>query len=120
MTRITRIESQVSDTGSVSWLSIRVIRVNRGSILLRGVVMTWLGLFTLTLPLGVHAEAPAKPLNVVLILADDLGWADLGCYGSRYHKTPHLDRLATQGIRFWDAYAACPVCSPTRAAIMTG
>src|SRR5947209_12319783 len=58
--------------------------------------------------------------NVVLIVADDLGWADLGCYGSRYHKTPHLDRLASQGVRFTDAYAAAPVCSPTRAAIMTG
>src|SRR5436190_22758712 len=62
----------------------------------------------------------AEKLNVVLILADDLGWADLGCYGSKYHKTPHLDRLATQGLRFTDAYAAAPICSPTRAAILTG
>src|SRR5262245_53259508 len=58
--------------------------------------------------------------NVVLILADDLGWADLGCYGSTYHRTPNLDRLATQSPRFTHGYAACPVCSPTRAAIMTG
>src|SRR5205823_11922763 len=55
-----------------------------------------------------------------VILADDLGWADLGCYGSKYHKTPHLDRLATQGVRFTNAYAAGPVCSPTRAALLTG
>jgi arylsulfatase A len=58
--------------------------------------------------------------NVVLIVADDLGWADLGCYGSRYHKTPNLDRLAAEGVRFTDAYASAPVCSPTRAALMTG
>jgi arylsulfatase A-like enzyme len=62
---------------------------------------------------------PIKP-NVVFILADDLGWADLGCYGSTFYETPHLDRLAMQGMRFTDAYAASPVCSPTRAAIMTG
>jgi arylsulfatase A len=62
----------------------------------------------------------AEKLNVVIILADDLGWADPGCYGSRYHKTPHIDQLARGGTRFTDAYAACPVCSPTRASIMTG
>jgi len=68
---------------------------------------------------GISLGAEAKP-NVVLIVIDDLGWADLGCYGSKFHKTPHLDTLATEGIRFTQAYAACPVCSPTRAAIMTG
>jgi arylsulfatase A-like enzyme len=61
-----------------------------------------------------------RPPNVVLILADDLGWADLSSYGSRFHETPHLDSLAKEGIRFTNAYAACPVCSPTRASIMTG
>jgi len=59
-------------------------------------------------------------LNVVFILADDLGWSQIGCYGSRFYRTPHIDRLAAQGMRFTDAYAACPVCSPTRASIMTG
>lgn len=58
--------------------------------------------------------ASAKP-NVVFILADDLG-----CYGSTFYETPNLDRLAKQGLRFTDAYAACNVCSPTRAAILTG
>src|SRR5262245_303346 len=62
----------------------------------------------------------ADRVNVVLILADDLGWVDLGCYGSKYHKTPHLDKLAADGARFTHGYAACPVCSPTRAALMTG
>jgi arylsulfatase A-like enzyme len=58
--------------------------------------------------------------NVVFFLIDDLGWADLGCYGSQFYGTPNLDRLAGEGMRFTDGYAACNVCSPTRAAIMTG
>lgn len=58
--------------------------------------------------------------NVVFFLIDDLGWADLGCYGSQFYETPNLDRLAGEGMRFTDGYAACNVCSPTRAAIMTG
>ncbi|MCP4611625.1 MAG: sulfatase [Planctomycetes bacterium] len=60
-----------------------------------------------------------KP-NLLFILADDYGWSQLGCYGSKYYETPYIDRLARQGMRFTDAYAACPVCSPTRASIMTG
>jgi arylsulfatase A len=64
-------------------------------------------------------KPPVKP-NVVLIVIDDLGQRDLGCYGSTYHKTPHLDALAKQGVKLTDAYSACPVCSPTRAALMTG
>jgi arylsulfatase A len=63
--------------------------------------------------------APGSP-NVVLIVVDDLGWADFGCYGSRFHDTPNIDALARRGVRFTDAYAACPVCSPSRAAILTG
>lgn len=65
------------------------------------------------------AWTAAKP-NIVVVVIDDLGRNDLGCYGSKFHRTPHLDRLAAGGLRFTDAYAACPVCSPTRAAIMTG
>ncbi len=57
---------------------------------------------------------------MILIVADDLGWADLGCYGSRFHRTPHLDKLAADGRRFTQAYSGSPVCSPTRAALMTG
>ncbi len=64
-------------------------------------------------------SAPA-PLNVVFFLADDLGWADTGPYGADLHETPHLDRLAASAMRFTNAYAAAPVCSPTRASIMTG
>ena len=58
--------------------------------------------------------------NVIVVLVDDLGWADLGCQGSTYYETPAIDRLASEGMRFTDAYAACAVCSPTRAALMTG
>ena len=64
-------------------------------------------------------DAAQRP-NLILILADDLGWADLSCYGNDLHQTPNLDRLAKQGVRFTDAYAASPVCTPTRAAILTG
>lgn len=60
-----------------------------------------------------------QPPNVVLILADDLGWADMGCYGADLHETPNLDRLAKSGLRFTDAYAAS-VCSPSRACLLTG
>src|SRR4051812_35036151 len=62
----------------------------------------------------------AEQPNVILIVIDDMGWADLACYGSKLHKTPNIDRLAAGGVRFTQGYAACPVCSPTRAAIMTG
>lgn len=70
--------------------------------------------------LGFASRLTADPPNVVLFLIDDLGQRDLGCYGSTYYRTSHIDKLATQGVRFTDAYAACPVCSPTRASILTG
>ena len=63
---------------------------------------------------------PCRRPNFVFFLADDLGWRDTGCYGSTFYETPNIDRLAREGMRFTDAYAACPVCSPTRASIMTG
>ncbi|MBI4894025.1 MAG: sulfatase [Acidobacteria bacterium] len=66
------------------------------------------------------ARTAAPPPNFVFILADDFGWRDLACYGNQYFSTPNLDRLASQGARFTNAYAACPVCSPTRASILTG
>ncbi|MEM6333020.1 MAG: sulfatase [Planctomycetota bacterium] len=58
--------------------------------------------------------------NILFILIDDMGYADLGCYGSSFYETPNLDRLAAAGLRFTDGYAACPVCSPTRASLLTG
>jgi len=62
----------------------------------------------------------AKQPNVLFIMADDLGWRDLGCMGSQFYQTPHVDKLATQGMLFTDAYAANPLCSPTRASVLTG
>src|ERR1043165_5808527 len=69
------------------------------------------------LMLAVPSLAAIRP-NIIFILADDLGWRDLGCYGSTFYETPHLDKLAASGMRFTDAYAACNVCSPTRARIL--
>jgi len=65
-------------------------------------------------------EKTASKPNVIVFLIDDLGWADLGCYGSTFHETPHIDKLATNGVKFTASYSANPVCSPTRAALMTG
>jgi arylsulfatase A-like enzyme len=66
------------------------------------------------------AGAAGPRWNVVLVLVDDLGWTDFACCGSDLYRTPHIDRLAREGVRFTSAYSACCVCSPTRAAILTG
>ena len=76
-----------------------------------------LGLVGLT---SAQADNPLNLPNIVLILADDLGYGDLTCYGSTKHRTPRLDQMANEGIRFTDFYATAPVCSPTRASLMTG
>ena len=70
----------------------------------------------MALPVTGSAEKP----NFVFFLVDDLGWADVGCNGSSFHRTPHIDALAKSGVRFTDGYAAASICSPTRASIMTG
>ena len=66
-----------------------------------------------------QGDPPAKP-NIIVIVADDLGYADLGCQGAKDVRTPNIDSLAANGIRFTDGYVSCPVCSPTRAGLMTG
>ncbi|MGB0583211.1 MAG: sulfatase, partial [Limisphaerales bacterium] len=76
-------------------------------------------LLLLLLIFASQLEAAKRP-NIILFLVDDMGWTDLGCYGSDLYETPNIDRLADEGIRFRRAYAACTVCSPTRAAILTG
>jgi len=81
-----------------------------------GWFMLCLGMLAVVPCASVAAERP----NFVYILVDDLGWTDLGCYGSSFYETPNIDALAESGVRFTNAYAACPVCSPTRASILTG
>src|SRR5688572_20519731 len=66
------------------------------------------------------AQAAARKPNIVLILADDLGYGDLGCYGATEGVTPNIDRLAAEGKRFTDAYSCAPLCSPARAGLLTG
>lgn len=65
-------------------------------------------------------SATAKPPNIVFILVDDLGWSDLGCQGHPYHQTPHIDRIAAEGIQMTNGYSPAPICSASRASILTG
>ena len=78
-----------------------------------------MGLLGMNHAMAAGGSGVDKP-NIIFILMDDLGWMDLSCYGSKFYETPNIDRLASQGMRFTSAYAACPVCSPTRASILTG
>ncbi|MEL6592558.1 MAG: sulfatase [Bacteroidota bacterium] len=76
-------------------------------------------LFCTLLACDTPQSQPERP-NFVFFLVDDMGWTDLGCFRSKFYETPNIDRLAASGVRFTQAYAACPVCSPTRASIMSG
>lgn len=78
-----------------------------------------LAIFFLTLPCFPKAQPVKKP-NIIFILADDLGYADLSCYGQKRFQTPNLDRLAQQGIKFTNHYSGSPVCAPSRSSLMTG
>lgn len=69
---------------------------------------------------GVSAAAKDRPPNIVILFVDDLGYGDLGCYGHPSIRTPNLDRMAAEGMRFTDFYSAAPVCTPSRAALLTG
>src|SRR5687768_17180666 len=80
----------------------------------------WLAALLVAIALALESSAGDRPPNVILILIDDLGWTDLGCQGSKFYETPHIDSLAAGGMRFTQGYSACTVCSPTRAAVMTG
>ncbi|MFM8415710.1 MAG: sulfatase [Planctomycetota bacterium] len=90
--------------------------------------LVWLSLLTIGAAVGLAAassgchgaDVGALPPNVIVILVDDMGWRDLACQGSGFFRTPHIDRLAASGMRFTQGYAACTVCSPSRAAILTG
>ena len=78
---------------------------------------SWLVVLFLLVP---RVSSASERTNVVFFLVDDLGWTALGCFGSSFYDTPHVDGLARSGMKFTNAYAACPVCSPTRASILTG
>lgn len=95
-------------------MELRLIRM--GHILIK--IQTCLLIIFFAYP--ALAQEDIEKLNVVFILADDLGWSDLSGYGSDLHETPNLDRLAKQGMKFTNAYAAAPICTPSRASIMTG
>lgn len=87
--------------------------------------LPWLAaaLVALAWPAAATGQAAGRqggPPNIVFLLLDDMGYADVGAYGNTYHRTPNIDRLAAEGMRFTDAYAAAPNCSPTRASILTG
>ena len=86
---------------------------------LLGSVFISLVAFASTAAFDAPAAAPARP-NIVFILADDLGWTDVGCYGSKYYETPHIDRMAAAGMKFTSGYTCGPNCQPTRAALMSG
>jgi arylsulfatase A-like enzyme len=76
--------------------------------------------YSVTLTLTAIAQQSKSKPNIIVILADDLGWKDLSCYGSTFYETPNLDALATKGVKFTNGYATSPVCSPTRSSMMTG
>ena len=84
------------------------------------IMAPWLLLVALTTGSPYVSPPADPPPSILLIVVDDLGWTDLGCTGSSFYETPSIDRLAAQGVRYTSAYAACPVCSPTRVSIQTG
>lgn len=76
--------------------------------------------FALALTIGTPTRAAEQPPNIVFLIADDLGYGDIGCYGQKKIRTPHLDRLAAEGMRFTNHYSGCNVCAPSRCVLMTG
>ncbi|UCD61425.1 MAG: sulfatase [Flavobacteriaceae bacterium] len=91
-------------------MGLKTIKKNQTSFLV-------ISLFTI---LFISCKKEDRQPNIIFFLVDDLGWTDVGCYGSSFYETPNIDALAAEGVRFTSAYAACHVCSPTRASILTG
>jgi arylsulfatase A-like enzyme len=110
-----------SNKPSVTPYKLRVTPCLKNSFEKTNIILRFSAIAALPLIVFSNSCKPEKPKpNVIFILLDDFGYTDLGSYGSKFYETPNIDRLASQGVRFTDAYAACPVSSPTRASIMTG
>src|SRR3569833_2358497 len=107
--RFTRVVDRLETRGTSRFT--RRVAMRRGSIAV-------LFAFT-TMLVASQADAVDKP-NILFILADDLGYGDLGCYGQTKIKTPNLDKLAADGVKFTQAYAGSTVCAPSRCTLMTG
>lgn len=103
-----KVASEISDSGK------RIMQC-RFPLILLCLAAVW----PAGLTIGAQADSPAKP-NIILIIADDLGYGELGCYGQKRIRTPNVDRLAAEGIRFTQHYAGSPVCAPSRCTLMTG
>src|SRR5271154_6931348 len=97
----------------------RGLRATAVSLVIPGLTLLLAGTASLAQPTNSPAAANRKP-NVVFILADDLGYGDLGCYGQKQIATPNIDRLAREGVRFTQFYAGSTVCAPSRCVLMTG
>ena len=102
---------------SFNRVPLSLLGVCRG--LCRSALHLWPVLLALV-PAGVHAETESSKPNIVVFLADDMGWGDSATYGHPLIQTPNLDKLASQGVKFTQCYSACGVCSPSRSAILTG
>jgi arylsulfatase A-like enzyme len=98
---------------------LELFRFNIGGQLMSHFQSIFSALLLIFSSLQATHSAEKRP-NIIFFLIDDLGWSDLGCYGSKYHLSPNIDKLAARGVRFTQAYSASPVCSPTRSAVMTG
>jgi arylsulfatase A-like enzyme len=109
---LSRLLSRRGESGGPSFCA----RLSLSILFVTGML---LGLLGASAEPAAAADAPERP-NIVFILVDDMSWADPVCYGNQYYETPNIDRLAARGMRFTDGYAACPVCSPTRASILSG
>ena len=83
-------------------------------------LLLYTGAFAALCPADASAQARKSVPNILLILCDDMGYGDLGCYGQKYIRTPHIDSMARRGMRFTQAYAGSPVSAPSRASLMTG
>ena len=91
----------------------------RGQGFIRALALTVAAMATSSVAQS-QATADVRKPNVVVVFVDDLGWTDLGVYGSKFYETPRIDRLAKEGALFTRAYSSCNVCSPTRASLLTG